>query len=470
MKGSAMKEFDAIIIGSGQAGPALAGRLTGAGMTVAFVERKLFGGTCVNTGCTPTKTLVASAYAAHLARRAADYGVLLEGSVRVDMKRVKARADAVVADSRNGVEQWLRGMAICTVVEGHARFEAANLVRVGADLLTAPRVFVNVGARASVPDIPGVGEVPFLNNRSMLELDHVPEHLVVVGGSYIGLEFAQMYRRFGAEVTVVEKGLHLIGREDEEISEAIREILIGEGIGVRTGAECISLAPHALGVEVGVNCREGEPTSVGSHVLLAVGRRPNTDDIGLETAGVETDTRGYIKVDYRLATNVPGIWALGDCNGRGAFTHTAYNDYEIIAANLLDGEQRRVSDRVPAYALYIDPPLGRVGMTEAQARESGQPLLTGSRPMSRVSRAVEKGETQGLMKVVVDAETRKILGAAILGTGGDEAIHGILDIMNAGLPYDVLQHAMHIHPTVSELIPTMLGEMRPAVGPPLVQH
>jgi pyruvate/2-oxoglutarate dehydrogenase complex dihydrolipoamide dehydrogenase (E3) component len=470
MKGSAMKEFDAIIIGAGQAGPALAGRLTGASMTVAFVERKLFGGTCVNTGCTPTKTLVASAYAAHLARRAADYGVLLEGSVRVDMKRVKARADAVVADSRNGVEQSLRGMAGCTVVEGHARFEAANKVRVGQELLTAPRVFVNVGARASVPEIPGVGEVPFLNNRSMLELDHVPEHLVVIGGSYIGLEFAQMYRRFGAEVTVIEKGPHLIGREDEEISEAIREILIGEGIGVRTGAECISLAPNTRGVEVGVNCKEGEPTSVGSHVLLAVGRRPNTDDLGLEAAGVETDTRGYIKVEDSLATNVPGIWALGDCNGRGAFTHTAYNDYEIIAANLLDGEQRRVSDRIPAYALYVDPPLGRVGMTEAQARESGRPLLVGSRPMSRVSRAVEKGETQGLMKVVVDAETRKILGAAILGTGGDEAIHGILDIMNAGITYDVLENAMHIHPTVSELIPTMLGEMRPAEGPPLIQH
>jgi pyruvate/2-oxoglutarate dehydrogenase complex dihydrolipoamide dehydrogenase (E3) component len=420
MKGSAMKEFDAIITGAGQAGPSLAGRLTRAGMTVAFVERKLFGGTCVNTGCTPTKTLVASAYAAHLARRATDYGVLLEGSVRVDMKRVKARADAVVADSRNGVEQWLRAMAGCTVVEGHARFEAANLVRVGADLLTAPRVFVNVGGRASVPDMPGVKEVPFLNNRSMLELDLLPEHLVVVGGSYVGLEFAQAYRRFGAEVTVVEMGPRLIGREDEEISEAIREILTGEGISVRTSAKCISLAPHARGVEVGVNCEEGEPTVLGSHVLLAVGPRPNTDDLGLEAAGVATDARGYIKVDDGLATNVPGIWALGDCNGRGAFTHTAYNDYEIVAANLLDGEQRRVSDRVQAYALYIDPPLGRAGMTEAQARESRRPLLVGSRPMSRVSRAIEKGETQGLMKVVVDAETRKILGAAILGTGGDE--------------------------------------------------
>jgi pyruvate/2-oxoglutarate dehydrogenase complex dihydrolipoamide dehydrogenase (E3) component len=457
-----MREFDAIIIGAGQAGPSLAGRLTAAGMTVAVAERKLFGGTCVNTGCTPTKTLVASAYAAHLARRAADFGVLLDGTVRVDMQRVKARADAVVANSRRGVEKWLRGMAGCTVVEGHARFEGPSRVRVGQELLTAPRIFVNVGGRAFVPDLPGVTEVPFLTNRSMLELEHLPEHLIVIGGSYVGLEFAQMYRRFGAEVTVIEKSPRLISREDEEISEAVREILIGEGINVRTGAECISLQPHARGVEIGVNCQVGEPTSVGSHVLLAVGRRPNTDDLGLEAAGVETDARGYIKVDDGLATNVHGIWALGDCNGRGAFTHTAYNDFEIIAANLLDGESRRVSDRVPGYALYVDPPLGRVGMTEREARATGRPLLVGSRPMSRVSRAVEKGETQGLMKVVVDAETRRILGAAILGTGGDEAIHGVLDIMNAGVPYDVLQHTVPIHPTVSELIPTMLGEMLPA--------
>lgn len=457
-----MKEFDAIIIGAGQAGPSLAGRLTGAGMTVAFVERKLFGGTCVNTGCTPTKTLVASAYAAHLARRAADYGVLIEGPVRVDMKRAKARADAVVAESRTGVERRLRKMSGCTVIEGHARFEGPQRLRVGDDLLTAPRIFINVGGRASVPEMPGVHEVPFLNNRSILELDYLPEHLVVVGGSYVGLEFAQMFRRFGAEVTVIEKSPQLIGREDEEISKVIREILINEGVNVRTGAECISLAPHERGVEVGVNCQEGEPTSVGSHVLLAVGRRPNTDDLGLEAAGVEVDARGYIKVDDGLATNVAGIWALGDCNGRGAFTHTAYNDFEIIAANLLDGENRRVSDRVLGYALYIDPPLGRAGITEREARAKGRPLLIGRRPMSRVSRAVEKGETQGLMKVVVDAETRRILGAAILGTGGDEAIHGILDIMHAGVPYDVLAQTMPIHPTVSELIPTMLGELHSA--------
>jgi pyruvate/2-oxoglutarate dehydrogenase complex dihydrolipoamide dehydrogenase (E3) component len=456
-----MKTFDAIIIGAGQAGPSLAGKLTGAGMTVAFIERKLFGGTCVNTGCMPTKTLVASAYAAHLARRAADFGVILEGAVQIDMARVKARADTVSANARNGVEAYLRQMQGCTVIEGQARFESANSLRVGEELLSAPRIFINVGGRAIVPDLPGIGEIPYLTNTTMLALETVPEHLLVVGGSYIGLEFAQIYRRFGAQVTVIEKGPRLVGREDEDVSEAIREILTGEGITVRTNAECISFAPHEKGVAVGVNCTTGEPASIGSHVLLAVGRTPNTADLGLEKAGVATDGRGYITVDDSLATSVPGIWALGDCNGRGAFTHTAYNDFEIVAANLLDGRQRRLSDRIPAYALYTDPPLGRVGMTEREARASGRPLLLGSRPMSRVSRAVEKDETQGFMKIIVDRETRKILGASILGTGGDEAIHGVIDIMNADVTYEVLEHAVPIHPTVSELIPTMLNELRP---------
>jgi len=457
-----MKHFDAIIIGAGQAGPSLAGRLTGAGMSVALVERKLFGGTCVNTGCTPTKTLVASAYAAHLARRGDEYGIVVDGAIHVDMRRVKARADAVTANSRTGVEKFLRDMSGCTVIEGQARFEGPNSIRVGEDLLTAPRIFINVGGRASVPDMPGIGEVPYLNNSSILELDQLPEHLVVVGGSYVGLEFAQMYRRFGAQVTVIEKAPRLVAREDDDVSEAIRGILTREGITVRVGAECISLARHERGVSVGIDCAEGEPESVGSHILLAVGRRPNTDDLGLEEAGVTTDARGNITVDDSLATNVPGVWALGDCNGRGAFTHTAYNDFEIVAGNLLKGESRRVSDRIPAYALYIDPPLGRVGMTEHEARASGRPLLIGSRPMTRVSRAIEKGETQGFMKIVVDAETRRILGAAILGTGGDEAIHGVLDIMNAKVTYDVLERAVPIHPTVSELIPTMLNGLRPA--------
>jgi pyruvate/2-oxoglutarate dehydrogenase complex dihydrolipoamide dehydrogenase (E3) component len=453
--------FDAIVIGAGQAGPSLAGRLTAAGMKVALIERKLIGGTCVNTGCMPTKTLIASAYAAHLARRSTEYGIAIESPITIDMKRIKARADTVSTNARRGIETWLRGMDGLTVIEGHARFESRDIIRVGESLLKAPRIFINVGGRANVPDLPGVGAVDYLTNTSILKLDTVPRHLVVIGGSYIGLEFAQMYRRFGAEVTVVEMAPRLIAREDEDVSEAIREILTDEGIVVRTSATCIGFKPHSEGVMVDVDCTSGEPFAVGSHVLLAVGRRPNTDDLGLDKAGVAVDARGYIGVDDSLATNIPGIWALGDCNGRGAFTHTSYNDYEIVAANLLDGEHRRVSDRIPAYALYIDPPLGRVGTSETEAMGTGRNLLVSKRPMTRVGRAIEKGETKGFMKIVADAETRQILGAAILGVGGDEAIHGILDMMNAGAIYPVLQCAVPIHPTVSELIPTVLGDLKP---------
>ena len=456
--------FDAIVIGAGQAGPSLAGRLTAAGMKVALVERKLFGGTCVNTGCMPTKTLVASAYAAHLARRSAEYGVAIESPIKIDMKRVKARADTVSTNARTNVEKWLRGMDGLTVIEGHARFEGPDVVRVGESLLKAPRIFINVGGRASVPDMPGVGTVGYLTNTSILKLDTIPRHLIVVGGSYIGLEFAHMYRRFGAEVTVVEMAPRLIAREDEDVSEAVQQILTDEGIAVRTRASCIGFRPHPDGVAVDVDCTSGEPAVVGSHVLLAVGRRPNTDDLGLDKAGVAADARGYIVVDDGLATTVPGIWALGDCNGRGAFTHTAYNDYEIVATNLLDGGNRRVSDRIPAYALYVDPPLGRVGLSETEATRTGRKLLVSKRPMTRVGRAIEKGETKGFMKVVADAETKQILGAAILGAGGDEAIHGILNMMNAGATYPVLQWAVPIHPTVSELIPTVLGELKPLSG------
>jgi pyruvate/2-oxoglutarate dehydrogenase complex dihydrolipoamide dehydrogenase (E3) component len=457
-----MQSFDAIVIGAGQAGPSMAGRLTQAGMTVAVIERKLFGGTCVNTGCMPTKTLVASAYAAHLARRATDFGIAVNGRISVDMPKVHARAAAVSTNARSGLESWLASMPKCTVFRGQARFESARTVRVGDELLTAPKIFINVGGRAAIPDFPGVERVPYLTNTAMVGLDRVPDHLVVVGGSYVGLEFAQMYRRFGAQVTVVEKGPRLVSREDEEVSASIAEILQAEGIAIRTGAECIRLAPHAAGVEVHVSCAAGDPSVTGSHVLLAVGRQPNTDDLGLDKAGIAMDRRGYIQVDDSLATNVEGIWALGDCNGRGAFTHTAYNDFEIVAANLFDGAQRRVSQRIPAYALYIDPPLGRAGMTESQARAAGKRLLIAHRPMTKVGRAIEKGETQGFMKAVVDADTKRILGAAILGVGGDEAIHGVVDIMNADVPYTVLQNAVPIHPTVSELIPTLLGDLQPA--------
>jgi pyruvate/2-oxoglutarate dehydrogenase complex dihydrolipoamide dehydrogenase (E3) component len=450
------RRFDAIIVGAGQAGPALAGRLTQAGRSVALVERKLFGGTCVNTGCMPTKTLVASARAAHVARRAAEFGVVLAGDVRIDMAKVKSRADTVIASARHGVRAWLDGMDGCTVIEGHARFEDAQTLRIGDERISAPQLFLNVGGRAVVPDMPGLRDIPYLTNTTVLGLDRVPAHLVIIGGSYIGLEYAQMHRRFGAEVTVVERGPRLIGREDEDVSEAVRDILDGEGIDIRTGVGDIAFSRDGEAIEVSV---DGDRIAC-SHVLVAVGRVPNTSDLGLDRAGVEMDARGDIVVDDELRTSVPGIWALGDCNGRGAFTHTAYNDFEIVAANLLDGEHRRVSDRIPGYALYIDPPLGRVGMGEAEAEERGRPYLVGKRPMTRVGRAVEKDETQGFMKVVVDAETGEILGAAILGTGGDEAIHGIVDMMSAGATATQLQHTVPIHPTVSELIPTMLSELR----------
>lgn len=456
-----MTTYDAIIVGAGQAGPSLAGRLSAAGMKIAVVERKYFGGTCVNTGCTPTKAMVASAYAARIAQRAQEYGVVLNGGFAVDMKAVKARKDGIVAGWRNGVESGLRGLKNCMVYKEHARFESPTQLQVGKELITSERIFLNVGGRASVPDLPGVHEVPWLTNSSMMDLDVLPRHFVVVGGSYVGLEFAQTFRRFGSEVTVVEMKPRLVSREDPDVSECIAEILRNEGIDLRLNAKCIALKKNPQGVTVTVKCTEGPPEIIGSQVLLAVGRVPNTDDLGLDKAGVKQDERGYIEVDDQLRTNVPGIWAMGDCNGKGAFTHTAYNDYEIVAANLLDHEPRRVSDRITAYNLYIDPPLGRAGMTGEEALETGRRVLVGQRPMIRVARAVEKGETQGFMKIHVDADSKQILGAAILGTGGDEAIHCVLDTMYAKAPYTLLQHAVNIHPTVSELVPTILGDLKP---------
>jgi pyruvate/2-oxoglutarate dehydrogenase complex dihydrolipoamide dehydrogenase (E3) component len=453
--------FDAIIIGTGQSGPALAARLASAGMSVAIAERKLFGGTCVNTGCIPTKALVASAYAAHLARRAADYGVDIGGAIEIDMRRVKARKDQISGKSRVNVENWLKGLERCTVLEGHARFDSADTVRVGDRLLSAERIFINVGGRAFIPSMPGLDQVDFLTNSTMMDVDFLPEHLIIIGGSYIGLEFAQMYRRFGSKVTVVEKGARLISREDDDVSSAVRDILVNEGIGVELHAECMAVERRGPQIAVKLECHDGNREVVGSHLLIAVGRTPNTDDLGLDRAGIAVDARGYITVDDRLKTNVPNVWALGDCNGCGAFTHTSYNDYEIVAGNLLDGDNRSVRDRITAYGLFIDPPLGRAGMTLEEIRRAGRKALVGMRPMERVGRAVEKGETQGFMKIVVDAETKEILGAAILGVGGDEAIHCVLDTMYAKAPYTVMQRAMHIHPTVSELLPTVLGELKP---------
>ena len=454
----ATEEFDAIIVGAGQAGPPLAGRLTAAGQKVAVIERKLVGGTCVNYGCIPTKTLVASAHAAHLARRGGEYGVGT-GDVTVDMAKVKARKDKVMLGDRNGLESWLAGMDNCTLIRGHARFEDPHTIRVDDQVLRGDRIFLNVGGRAVAPDMPGLADVDYMTNVGILELDTVPEHLVIIGGSYIALEFAQMYRRFGVRVTVIEKGSRLTSREDEDVSAAVKEILEAEGIDVELDATAISFRKRDNGFEVVP--RDGAEPIAGSHLLIAIGRIPNTDDLGLDNAGVQTDQRGYIVVDDQCRTTVEHIWAMGDCNGRGAFTHTSYNDFEIVAANLLDDDPRRLSDRVTTYALYIDPPLGRAGMTVEQVRKSGRKALVGKRPMTRVGRAVEKGETQGFMKVVVDAETEEILGAAILGVGGDEVVHAILDIMTAKKPYTAISRTMHIHPTVSELVPTMLQEMEP---------
>jgi len=455
------KRFDAIIIGTGQSGPALAARMTGEGMKTAIIERKLFGGTCVNVGCIPTKTLVASARAAYMARRGAHFGVTIDGSIKVDMKKVKARKDRVVQQSNQGVTNWLKGMENLTVYEGHGDLQSPTSVRVNGELLEADKIVLNVGARPFVPDMPGVGAVDCLTSSSVMEVDFLPEHLIIIGGSYIGLEFAQMYRRFGSRVTVVEMGDRLIARDDQDVSAEVKSILEAEGVEVRLNAACIALEKRGDEVVVTADCEPGAQEIVGSHVLLAVGRRPNTDDLGLDNAGVQTDPRGYITVDDQLCTNIPGIWAMGDANGRGAFTHTSYNDFEILAANLFDGDPRRISDRITAYGLYIDPPLGRVGMTEREARESGREVLVGKMLMSRVGRARERSETQGFMKVFIDAGTKKILGAAILGIGGDEIIHSLIDVMYADAPYTVIQRSMPVHPTVSELIPTLLGDLQP---------
>ncbi len=454
-------KYDAIVIGTGQSGPSLAARLVGEGLKAAVVERKLFGGTCVNVGCVPTKALVASARTAFVARRAAEFGVIIDGPVKVDMQRVKARKDEIVRQSNEGVASWLKNMDNLSVYEGHARFESPTSIRVGDDLLEADKFFINVGARASIPDIPGLENVEYLTNSSMMDVDFLPDHLMVIGGSYIGLEFGQMYRRFGSRVTIVGRGDRLIARDDEDVSAAVKEILENEGVDVRLNANCMSVERRGDQVALTLSCDDEPNEIVGSHLLLAVGRRPNTDDLGLDKAGVQTDAIGFIAVDDQLRTNVPGIWATGDANGQGAFTHTSYNDYEIVVANLFDDDPRKVSDRITAYGLYIDPPLGRVGMTEKQVRDSGRKALVGKMMMTRVGRARERSETQGFMKVLIDAETKRILGAAVLGIGGDEIVQSILDVMYADAPYTVIQRAVHIHPTVTELIPTMLGDLKP---------
>ena len=453
-------QFDVIIIGAGQAGPPLAFKFANLGNKVAIIERKLFGGTCVNTGCIPTKTMIASAHAAHFARRAEEFGIRIDGNIIADMKKVKARKDGIVHSLSNGIEKWLRDTPNCTVYKGQAQFENAHSIRVGDEILEAQKIFINVGARAFVPNMKGLEKISYFTNSNIMDIDFVPDHLIIIGGSYVGLEFAQMYRRFGSQVTVIEKSPRLIPKEDPDISEAVREILQDEGIDIRLNSECIQFDKQNGKIIVEMDCTDSKKHISGSHILLAIGRIANTQDLGLNKAGVETDEHHFIKVNDQLQTNISNIWALGECNGKGAFTHTAYNDYEIVAANLIDGHTRRVSERILTYGLFIDPPLGRAGLTETEVRASGKPALIGKRAMTQVKRAVIKGESRGFMKVIVDVETRQIVGAAVLGVGGDEVIQSILDVMYAKAPYTVIQNAVHIHPTVTELIPTMLGELR----------
>lgn len=455
------EQFDAIIIGAGQSGPFLAARLAGAGKKVALIEREHLGGTCVNDGCTPTKTLVASARAAWSARHAAEFGVSVKGPVTVDMKAVKARKDKVVGASVRSLTEWLGSLKTLEYIKGEGSFVSASEVKVGKRVLTAPQIFINTGATASIPNWPGLSSVPYLTNTSMMNLDALPGHLIIAGASYIGLEFAQMYARFGTKVTVIERGPRPASREDEDISAAIRTILEADGVSFlfNTTVEAVAKAGH--GVLMSLKTGERRASVEGTHLLIALGRTPNTADLDLEAAGIALDERGFIPTDDNLRTKVPGIWAMGDVNGRGAFTHTSYNDFEIVADNVVDGGKRSVAGRIPVYGLFIDPPLGRIGMSETEVRKSGRKALMGIMPMAKVSRAKERGETQGLMKVLVDAQTKQVLGAAILGIGGDEIVHSLLQLMVAGTPYTTMMHTVHIHPTVTELIPTLLADLQP---------
>lgn len=452
-------KYDAIIIGSGQAGFPLAGALTSRGWKVALAEGAQLGGTCINTGCSPTKTIIASARAAHIARRAADFGVQT-GPISIDFDKVMSRKDAIIQRFRGGIENWLTGIENLTIYHHFASFEGPNKVRVGDDVIESERIYINTGARSFSPPIPGLDSVDYLDNVSILELTTLPEHLVIIGGGYIGLEYAQAFRRFGSDVTIIELSHQLMGREDADIAEAALQIMESEGIRVLLNTKTSQVTKTGSGVSLSVESDGKVQEIIGSHLLMAVGRKPNSDRLGLDKAGVETDKRGYIIVNDHLQTNVPGIWVLGDVNGRGAFTHTSWNDHEIVLDNL-DGGNRKVSDRIPVYGVYVDPPLGRVGMSEQEVRASGRKALIGVKPMSHISRAQERDETQGLMKVLVDAESGLFLGAAIFGIGGDEIVHSIIDLMYAKVPYTVMKNAVHIHPTVSELLPTLLGELKP---------
>lgn len=462
------QHFDAVVIGTGQGGSPLAVRLGQSGRKTAVIERAAFGGTCVNVGCTPTKSYVASARAAHVARHAAALGVQVSGAIGVDLAAVKARKDRIIGQSRDGVEKWLRGTDNVTVFNGHAHFTGAHTLSIGGPggsvlaELSADEIFLNTGTRAIVPPLEGLERIRYYTNSSLLELTELPTHLVIVGGSYIALEFAQIFRRFGSRVTVLVRGERVLTREDADFAQSVEKVLTREGVEFRFGVQPSRVEPHPQREgEVCIGFEQNIPVLEASHLLFATGRVPNTDSLGLAAAGIAADRHGMISVDGQLRTNVPGIWAIGDINGRGAFTHTSYDDFQIVAANLLDGGARSVDTRIMAYAVFVDPPLARVGLSENDVRKSGRDALISTMPMTRVGRARERGETDGFMKVLVDARSKQILGAAIHGIEGDEAIHTFIDIMTAGAPYPTLQYAMHIHPTIGELVPTLLDGLKP---------
>ena len=454
-------EYDAIVIGSGQGGGPMAHKLADLGWKVALVEREYLGGSCINYGCTPSKTMIASASVAHNARRAPEFGIYV-GNVTVNLAEVVARKNKVVLQWRQGQQEQVERRPTLDLYRGHGRFTGSHTIEVNGQILTSKHIFIDTGTRPRIVPIPGLDEVEYLTNRNIMDLTETPEHLIILGGSYLGLEFGQMFRRFGSRVTIVERGNQIMSREDEEVAQTLQEALEGEGIIFHLGKEATRVAQNRRGLEVMISYQDGGiQTLSGSHLLLAAGQVPNSDDLGLEAAGIETDEDGYIEVSERLETSVPGVWAIGDVKGGPAFTHVSYDDHLIIYDNLIHNKNRSIKDRIIPYALYTDPELGRVGLTEKAAREAGYSLKVGQIPMARVARAIERGETAGLMKVVVNGDNDRILGAAILGTAGGELVQTLMALMMAGAPYTVFEKAMFIHPTLTEGFFALMDNVEP---------
>ena len=454
----APEDYDAIVIGAGQAGGPLSTALARAGRRTVLIEREHVGGTCINVGCTPTKTMVASARVAYLARRGVDYGVET-GPVRVNLGRVRERKRNIVESFRGGSQRRIEATRGVDLVFGEARFVGPRTVMVDGRAFRAGLVFINTGARPAPPDVPGLAGAGFLDSTSIMELDEVPEHLVVLGGGYVGLEFAQMFRRFGSRVTIIQRGRQLLPLEDEDVAGAVLGILREDGIDILLQAEALCADRAGDGVRVVARTAEGERTIVGSRLLLAAGRVPNTDRLEPKAAGVETDGKGFIRVNERLETTAPGVYALGDVKGGPAFTHISYDDFRVIRANLLEGGDRTTADRPVPYTVFIDPQLGRIGLTEREAGKTGRPYRVASMPMGGVARALEMDESRGMMKVLVDPASRQLLGAAVLGIEGGEIMAVLQLAMMGKLPYDTIRDAVFAHPTLAESLNNLFSTL-----------